>query len=193
MRQEAFCFDIFHQITSLVSFAQSLKPFVKFTWRCYFFFTLLGNKTHPSEPSHVELHWQEKRVLSLAMFHFWEQSEPYFGHNLKQKLWIISNCNRVPTILLDRPQEHWNFLHNHSSFITTSGKDQLVITQCPFRNEKVNFQEKLNSLVSNAALKFARTIRICIIQTKKQNFNLSVEIYFANSRKLSLLSSARTN
>ena len=136
MRQEAFCFDIFHQITSLVSFAQSLKSFVKFTWRCYFFFTLLGNKTHPSEPSHVELHWQEKRVLSLAMFHFWEQSGPYFGHNLKQKLWIISNCNRVPTILLDRPQEHWNFLHNHSSFITTSGKDQLVITQCPFRNEK---------------------------------------------------------
>ena len=35
--------------------------------------------------------------------------------------------------------------------------------------ERESFQEKLNSLVSNAALKIARTIRICIMQTKKKN------------------------
>ena len=34
--------------------------------------------------------------------------------------------------------------------------------------ERESFQEKLNSLVSNAALKIARTIRICIIQTKNK-------------------------
>lgn len=40
--------------------------------------------------------------------------------------------------------------------------------------ERESFQEKLNSLVSNAALKIARTIRICIMQTKKKKNKISI-------------------
>ena len=137
MRQEAFCFDIFHQITSLVSFAQSLKSFVKFTWRCYFFFHPSWQQKTPKWTLACWITLARKTCPFVSDVSFLRTIRTIFGHNLKQKLWIISNCNRVPTILLDRPQEHWKFLHNHSSFITTSGKDHLVITQCPFRNEKV--------------------------------------------------------
>ena len=44
MRQKAFCFDIFHQITSLVSFAQSLKPFVNLPDVVIFFSPFLATK-----------------------------------------------------------------------------------------------------------------------------------------------------
>lgn len=40
--------------------------------------------------------------------------------------------------------------------------------------ELESFQEKLNSLVSNAALKIARTIRICIMQTNKKKNKISI-------------------
>lgn len=40
--------------------------------------------------------------------------------------------------------------------------------------ERESFQEKLNSLVSNAALKIARTIRICIMQTKQKKNKISI-------------------
>ena len=40
--------------------------------------------------------------------------------------------------------------------------------------ERESFQEKLNSLVSNAALKIARTIRICIMQTNKKKNKISI-------------------
>ena len=49
--------------------------------------------------------------------------------------------------------------------------------------EPESFQEKLNSLVSNAALKIAHTIRICIMQTKKTKFQSISRNIFCKFKK----------